>query len=56
MLLSLPQYISTLGVDVTDSSLREDSSPSIAAAVALIDRLEITKYAGLVCAQAHREA
>ncbi|XP_020250305.1 LOW QUALITY PROTEIN: protein argonaute 1B-like [Asparagus officinalis] len=43
------------GADVTHPHPGEDSSPSIAAVVASQDWPEITKYAGLVCAQAHRE-
>lgn len=43
------------GADVTHPPPGEDSSPSIAAVVASQDWPEITKYAGLVCAQAHRE-
>ncbi|KAK6925449.1 Piwi domain [Dillenia turbinata] len=42
------------GADVTHPHPGEDSSPSIAAVVASQDWPEITKYAGLVCAQAHR--
>ncbi|XP_024545686.1 protein argonaute PNH1 isoform X2 [Selaginella moellendorffii] len=38
------------GADVTHPHPGEDSSPSIAA-----DWPEVTKYAGLVCAQAHRQ-
>ncbi|MBA0558614.1 hypothetical protein Golob_015626, partial [Gossypium lobatum] len=41
--------------DVTHPHPGEDSSPSIAAVVASQDWPEITKYAGLVCAQAHRQ-
>ncbi|CAK7327901.1 unnamed protein product [Dovyalis caffra] len=43
------------GADVTHPQPGEDSSPSIAAVVASQDWPEVTKYAGLVCAQAHRE-
>ncbi|KAL5081370.1 hypothetical protein RYX36_009791 [Vicia faba] len=43
------------GADVTHPHPGEDSSPSIAAVVASQDWPEITKYAGLVCAQAHRQ-
>ncbi|XP_078432316.1 protein argonaute PNH1-like [Wolffia australiana] len=43
------------GADVTHPETGEDSSPSIAAVVASQDWPEVTKYAGLVCAQAHRE-
>ncbi|XP_029122938.1 protein argonaute 10 [Elaeis guineensis] len=43
------------GADVTHPENGEDSSPSIAAVVASQDWPEITKYAGLVCAQAHRQ-
>ncbi|KAK4765797.1 hypothetical protein SAY87_007439 [Trapa incisa] len=42
------------GADVTHPHPGEDTSPSIAAVVASQDWPEITKYAGLVCAQAHR--
>ncbi|URD98568.1 hypothetical protein MUK42_30674 [Musa troglodytarum] len=41
--------------DVTHPETGEDSSPSIAAVVASQDWPEVTKYAGLVCAQAHRQ-
>ncbi|KAK2664613.1 hypothetical protein Ddye_003187 [Dipteronia dyeriana] len=43
------------GTDVTHPHPGEDSSPSIAAVVASQDWPEVTKYAGLVCAQAHRQ-
>ncbi|KAL6839431.1 hypothetical protein ACP4OV_030701 [Aristida adscensionis] len=43
------------GADVTHPETGEDSSPSIAAVVASQDWPEVTKYAGLVCAQAHRQ-
>ncbi|KAK6925448.1 Protein argonaute, Mid domain [Dillenia turbinata] len=43
------------GADVTHPHPGEDSSPSIAAVVASQDWPEITRYAGLVCAQARRE-
>ncbi|KAG0494134.1 hypothetical protein HPP92_005128 [Vanilla planifolia] len=43
------------GADVTHPHPGEDSSPSIAAVVASQDWPEITNYAGLVCAQAHRQ-
>ncbi|KAL5649559.1 hypothetical protein ACJX0J_040368, partial [Zea mays] len=43
------------GADVTHPHLGEDSSPSIAAVVASQDWHEVTKYAGLVSAQAHRQ-
>ncbi|XP_012567214.1 protein argonaute 1 [Cicer arietinum] len=43
------------GADVTHPHPGEDMSPSIAAVVASQDWPEITKYAGLVCAQAHRQ-
>ncbi|GAB2292537.1 argonaute 1 [Dionaea muscipula] len=43
------------GADVTHPHPGEDSSPSIAAVVASQDWPEVTKYAGLVCAQAHRQ-
>ncbi|XP_010521702.1 PREDICTED: protein argonaute 5 [Tarenaya hassleriana] len=44
-----------LGADVTHPSPGEDSSPSIAAVVGSMDWPEVTKYRGLVSAQAHRE-
>uniref|UniRef100_A0A7I4BGJ8 Argonaute family member n=1 Tax=Physcomitrium patens TaxID=3218 RepID=A0A7I4BGJ8_PHYPA len=43
------------GADVTHPHPGEDSSPSIAAVVASQDWPEVTKYAGLVCAQTHRQ-
>ncbi|RID60648.1 hypothetical protein BRARA_F03787 [Brassica rapa] len=43
------------GADVTHPENGEESSPSIAAVVASQDWPEVTKYAGLVCAQAHRQ-
>ncbi|KAL5975230.1 hypothetical protein ACLOJK_031909 [Asimina triloba] len=43
------------GADVTHPETGEESSPSIAAVVASQDWPEVTKYAGLVCAQAHRQ-
>nr|CAD1821180.1 unnamed protein product [Ananas comosus var. bracteatus] len=43
------------GADVTHPPPGEDKSPSIAAVVASQDWPEVTKYAGLVCAQAHRQ-
>ncbi|KAJ4782298.1 Argonaute family protein [Rhynchospora pubera] len=43
------------GADVTHPETGEDSLPSIAAVVASQDWPEVTKYAGLVCAQAHRQ-
>nr|DAD27035.1 TPA_asm: hypothetical protein HUJ06_028503 [Nelumbo nucifera] len=43
------------GADVTHPETGEDSTPSIAAVVASQDWPEVTKYAGLVCAQAHRQ-
>nr|AGS47792.1 argonaute 5 [Salvia miltiorrhiza] len=43
------------GADVTHPQPGEDSSPSIAAVVASMDWPEVTKYRGLVSAQAHRE-
>ncbi|KAL5729468.1 Protein argonaute PNH1 [Ranunculus cassubicifolius] len=43
------------GADVTHPENGEETSPSIAAVVASQDWPEVTKYAGLVCAQAHRE-
>ncbi|XP_072956096.1 protein argonaute 1B-like [Typha angustifolia] len=43
------------GADVTHPHPGEDLSPSIAAVVASQDWPEVTKYAGLVSAQAHRQ-
>ncbi|KAK4478140.1 hypothetical protein RD792_017419 [Penstemon davidsonii] len=43
------------GADVTHPENGEESSPSIAAVVASQDWPEVTKYAGLVCAQAQRQ-
>ncbi|KAJ3672312.1 hypothetical protein LUZ60_007033 [Juncus effusus] len=43
------------GADVTHPHPGEDMSPSIAAVVASQDWPEITKYAGLVSAQSHRQ-
>ncbi|KAF7823308.1 protein argonaute 5-like isoform X1 [Senna tora] len=43
------------GADVTHPQPGEDSSPSIAAVVASMDWPEITKYRGVVSAQAHRQ-
>uniref|UniRef100_A0A7N0TFJ1 Uncharacterized protein n=1 Tax=Kalanchoe fedtschenkoi TaxID=63787 RepID=A0A7N0TFJ1_KALFE len=43
------------GADVTHPENEEETSPSIAAVVASQDWPEVTKYAGLVCAQAHRQ-
>ncbi|GFP86048.1 protein argonaute 10 [Phtheirospermum japonicum] len=43
------------GADVTHPENGEETSPSIAAVVASQDWPEVTKYAGLVCAQAHRQ-
>ncbi|PKI71745.1 hypothetical protein CRG98_007878 [Punica granatum] len=43
------------GADVTHPHPGEDTSPSIAAVVASQDWPEVTKYAGLVSAQAHRQ-
>ncbi|OMO97012.1 Stem cell self-renewal protein Piwi [Corchorus capsularis] len=43
------------GADDTHPESGEDSSPSIAAVVASQDWPEVTKYAGLVCAQPHRQ-
>ncbi|XP_004508550.1 protein argonaute PNH1-like [Cicer arietinum] len=43
------------GADVTHPDPCEHTCPSIAAVVASQDWPEVTKYAGLVCAQPHRE-
>ncbi|KAL3613183.1 Protein argonaute 10 [Castilleja foliolosa] len=43
------------GADVTHPENGEETSPSIAAVVASQDWPEVTKYAGLVCAQGHRQ-
>ncbi|CAN1252733.1 Protein argonaute 5 [Linum perenne] len=43
------------GADVTHAQPGEDSTPSIAAVVASMDWPEVTKYRGLVSAQASRE-
>lgn len=43
------------GADVTHPNNGEESSPSIAVVVASQDWPEITKYAGLVCTQTHRQ-
>ncbi|KAJ7956624.1 Protein argonaute like [Quillaja saponaria] len=43
------------GADVTHPESADDSCPSIAAVVASQDWPEVTKYAGLVCSQPHRE-
>ncbi|KAK1648550.1 hypothetical protein QYE76_066355 [Lolium multiflorum] len=43
------------GADVTHPHPGEDSSPSISAVVASQDWPEVTKYAGLVSAQSHRQ-
>ncbi|XP_004488421.1 protein argonaute PNH1-like isoform X2 [Cicer arietinum] len=43
------------GADVTHPESGDDTCPSIAAVVASQDWPEVTKYAGLVCAQPHRE-
>ncbi|KAA8535033.1 hypothetical protein F0562_030036 [Nyssa sinensis] len=43
------------GADVTHPDNGEDCSPSIAAVVASQDWPEVTKYAGLVCAQPRRQ-
>ncbi|CAM0908526.1 unnamed protein product [Alopecurus aequalis] len=53
MLTDKPTII--FGADVTHPHPGEDSSPSIAAVVASQDWPEVTKYAGLVSAQAHRQ-
>ncbi|KAL3681567.1 hypothetical protein R1sor_024523 [Riccia sorocarpa] len=43
------------GADVTHPHPGEDSCPSIAAVVASQDWPQVSKYTGLVCAQAHRQ-
>ncbi|GAU45969.1 hypothetical protein TSUD_194170, partial [Trifolium subterraneum] len=43
------------GADVSHPEVGEDVCPSLAAVVASQDWPEVTKYAGLVCAQPHRE-
>ncbi|CAL5184828.1 unnamed protein product [Lathyrus oleraceus] len=43
------------GADVTHAESGDNNCPSIAAVVASQDWPEISKYAGLVCAQPHRE-
>ncbi|KAK2367885.1 protein argonaute [Trifolium repens] len=43
------------GADVTHAESGDENCPSIAAVVASQDWPEVTKYAGLVCAQPHRE-
>ncbi|KAI4347345.1 hypothetical protein L6164_008161 [Bauhinia variegata] len=53
LISDLPTII--FGADVTHPHPGEDSSPSIAAVVASQDWPQITQYAGLVCAQAHRQ-
>uniref|UniRef100_A0A6N2KG31 Piwi domain-containing protein n=1 Tax=Salix viminalis TaxID=40686 RepID=A0A6N2KG31_SALVM len=53
LVTDLPTII--FGADVTHPQPGEDSSPSIAAVVASMDWPEVTKYRGLVSAQAHRE-
>ncbi|KAK9715282.1 hypothetical protein RND81_06G154500 [Saponaria officinalis] len=53
MVSDIPTII--FGADVTHPERGEDSSPSIAAVVASQDWPEVTKYAGMVSAQAHRQ-
>ncbi|CAK7332085.1 unnamed protein product [Dovyalis caffra] len=53
LVTDLPTII--FGADVTHPQPGEDSSPSIAAVVASMDWPEVTKYRGLVSAQAHRQ-
>ncbi|KAJ9188754.1 hypothetical protein P3X46_000119 [Hevea brasiliensis] len=53
LVTDLPTII--FGADVTHPAPGEDSVPSIAAVVASMDWPEVTKYRGLVSAQAHRE-
>ncbi|GMH04485.1 hypothetical protein Nepgr_006324 [Nepenthes gracilis] len=53
MVSDIPTII--FGADVTHPENGEDSSPSIAAVVASQDWPEVTKYAGLVSAQARRQ-
>ncbi|WRX35302.1 PAZ domain - like 10, partial [Theobroma cacao] len=53
LVTDLPTII--FGADVTHPKPGEDSSPSIAAVVGSMDWPEVTKYRGIVSAQAHRE-
>ncbi|XP_071682864.1 protein argonaute 1D-like isoform X2 [Lolium perenne] len=53
LVTDMPMII--FGTDVTHPHPGEDSSPSIAAVVASQNSREVTKYAGLVHAQAHRQ-
>uniref|UniRef100_A0A0D6QYC9 Uncharacterized protein n=1 Tax=Araucaria cunninghamii TaxID=56994 RepID=A0A0D6QYC9_ARACU len=55
--MSLVSDVPTIifGADVTHPHPGEDTSPSIAAVVASQDWPEVTKYMGLVSAQAHRQ-
>ncbi|PUZ37586.1 hypothetical protein GQ55_9G131000 [Panicum hallii var. hallii] len=53
LLTDLPTII--LGADVTHPAAGEDAAPSIAAVVASMDWLEISKYICLVSSQGHRE-
>ncbi|CAO2822761.1 unnamed protein product [Amaranthus hypochondriacus] len=53
MVSDIPTII--FGADVTHPESGEDTSPSIAAVVASQDWPEVTKYAGMVSAQAHRQ-
>ncbi|KAL3579627.1 hypothetical protein D5086_017462 [Populus alba] len=53
LLTDVPTIV--FGADVTHPQAGEDAGPSIAAVVASMDWPEVTKYRGLVSAQAHRE-
>ncbi|XP_011010386.1 PREDICTED: protein argonaute 5-like, partial [Populus euphratica] len=53
LLTDVPTIV--FGADVTHPQAGEDAGPSIAAVVGSMDWPEVTKYRGLVSAQAHRE-
>ncbi|XP_061351759.1 protein argonaute PNH1-like [Gastrolobium bilobum] len=53
LVIDIPTII--FGADVTHPEPGKDSCPSIVAVVASQDWREVTKYAGLVCAQPHSE-